>query len=161
MTPDQFAEHYEANLPRIAGFVARRVERDQVEDICSDVFEVAYRKRAEAPTEPDREFAWLCQIAQNLINNLRRRTVTSKKLVVALSVPVSSPSAESLVVADLHLREAWNKLKPKQQQILAMIAFDGLSIAEVSVVLGITKNAATVRLNRAREAYAGLLKVKI
>ena len=68
--------------------------------------------------------------------------MTSKKLVVALSVPTSSPSAESLVVKDLNLRECWNQLKPKQQQILAMVAFDEMSIKEVAMVLGIKPNAA-------------------
>jgi RNA polymerase sigma factor (sigma-70 family) len=160
VTPDQFAEQYKANLPRIAAFIARRVDRSLVEDLCSDVFEIAYRKRNQAPQETDREFGWLCQIAQNLINNHRRREVTSKKLVVALSVPTSSPSAESLVVQDLHLRECWNQLKPKQQQILAMVAFDEMSIKDVAMVLGIKPNAATVRLSRAREAFAKLLESK-
>lgn len=157
MTPHEFAQQYEANLPRIAGFLARRVERDQVEDLCSDVFEIAYRKQAEAPEDKERQFGWLCQIAQNLVNNQRRREVTSRKLVVALSVPTSSPSPESEVVADMHLRQAWNNLKPKQQQVLAMFAFDGLTIAQIAQVLEITPNAATVRLNRARAKFASLL----
>ncbi len=160
MTPDQFAEQYKANLPRIAAFIARRVDRSLVEDLCSDVFEIAYRKRDQAPQDTDREFGWLCQIAQNLINNHRRREVTSKKLVVALSVPTSSPSAESVAVEDLHLRECWNQLKPKQQQILAMVAFDEMSIKDVAMVLGIKPNAATVRLSRAREAFNKLLESK-
>jgi RNA polymerase sigma factor (sigma-70 family) len=160
VTPDQFAEHYKANLPRIAAFIARRVDRVLIEDLCSDVFEVAYRKRDQAPQETDRQFGWLCQISQNLINNQRRREVTSKKLVVALSVPASSPSAESIVVQDLNIRECWNQLKPKQQQILAMVAFDEMSIKEVAMVLDIKPNAATVRLSRAREAFAKLLESK-
>jgi RNA polymerase sigma factor (sigma-70 family) len=71
-------------------------------------------------------------------------------LLAAIVAPDTSPSAESIAVADIALADAWGRLPVTSRQILALTALDGLSVAETALALDITVNAVSVRLNRAR-----------
>ena len=155
MDADTFVEHYRAYLPLVAKYLARRVDQSQVEDLCADVFEIAYRKRDQAPV--GNELPWLFNIALNVTNNYRRKAGTAQKLIAALPVPVSAPSAETVALDQVELRLAWNQLKPKEQQVLALLAFDGLTISQIAQVLGTSNNSVSIRLNRARTRLGQLL----
>ena len=156
MKPEEFGSHYRAYLPAITKFLARRVEPEHVEDLCSDLFMKAWQKRDLAPA--GFELAWLYSIGGHLIANHRRKQNTTGKLIAALSTPKFAPSAESLAIADLALGEAWKKLKPAEQTLMSLVALDGLTVTEAAQVLGITANAASVRLNRTRTKLAQLLE---
>lgn len=159
MSPDDFVEQYRTHLPAVSKFVARRVDANQVEDVCSDIFLIAWTKRESAPA--GYELAWLYSIGGHVINNLRRKNLTGLKLVSALSVPNFAPSAESLALADVSLAVAWKQLKPAEQHALSLTALDGLSVTEAAHTLGISPNAMSVRLNRARTRLAQLLEIKL
>ena len=157
MSPEEFTDHYREHLPALARFVARRVQPQQVEDVCSDIFLIAWQKRQQAPA--GFELAWLYSIGGHVISNLRRKDQTASKLVAVLSVPHFAPSAESLALADVSLGAAWDQLKKSEQQVLALVALDGLSVSEAALALGVTANAVSVRLNRARKHLSELLTV--
>lgn len=157
MTPEVFAEHYRQHLPAIAKFLARRVDTSEVEDLCSDVFMKAYEKKHLAPA--GYELAWLFSIAGHLVSNHRRKQTTASRLFIALSVANYAPSAESLALADVALSQAWSRLKPAEQNLLALVALDGASVSEAAQILNISPNAASVRLNRARTKLAGFMEV--
>jgi RNA polymerase sigma-70 factor (ECF subfamily) len=42
--------------------------------------------------------------------------------------------------------------------VLGLVAFDQLSVAEIAIALGISTNAASIRLHRARKNFDELLK---
>lgn len=157
MTPEAFAEHYREHQPAVARFLARRIDREDVEDLCSEVFMKAFEKRHIAPT--GFELAWLYSIAGHLVANHRRKQSSALRLLAALSVVTYSPSAESLAIADVSLGQAWSKLRPAEQNLLALIALDGASVTEAAKILSITPNAVSVRLNRARTKLASFLEV--
>jgi RNA polymerase sigma-70 factor (ECF subfamily) len=127
--------------------------------VCSDIFLVAWTKRDSAPE--GFELAWLYAIGGHVINNLRRKSQTGIKLISALSVPNFAPSAESLALADVALAEAWKQLKAGEQQVLALTALDALSVTEAAHTLGLSANAMSVRLNRARKHLATLLEISL
>jgi RNA polymerase sigma-70 factor (ECF subfamily) len=62
-----------------------------------------------------------------------------------------------LGLANVSVAEAWAKLKPSERNILALIAFEGLSVNQVAVTLEISANTASVRLGRARKKFAEYL----
>ena len=66
-----FATVYSEHLPAISRYLARRVERDAVEDLAADVFALAWRKRD--AVRPGEELPWLYRIAANLVANHRRK----------------------------------------------------------------------------------------
>lgn len=152
-----FAEHYRQHLPAISKFLARRVDSIEIEDLCSDVFFKAFEKKHLAPE--GYELAWLYSIAGHLVSNHRRKKTTANRLLYALSAATYAPSAESLALADIALAQAWKKLKPADQNLLALVALDGVTVSEAATILEISPNAVSVRLNRARTALASLLEI--
>lgn len=155
MSPEEFSRRYEEFVAPISRFVARRVERGDVDDIVADVLSVAWRKH-HTVTEGE-ELPWLYRIASNLVANHRRKTARNGRLIATLVVRDPAPSAESIAVADVSLATAWARLSPRYREVLALVAIDGLTVAETAVALGITPNAVSVRLNRARTQLAAEL----
>lgn len=148
MSPDDFSRQFGEFIVPISRFVARRVERNDVDELVNDVFAIAWQKRA--AVTPGEELPWLYRIASNLIANHRRKNARSIRFFAQILAPDASPSAESIAIADIHLSRAWATLSLTSREALALVAVDGLSVAEVARVLGVTPNAVSVRLNRAR-----------
>ena len=149
MTAEEFGALFRAHITEISRFLARRLPSDQVDDIASDLFEIAWNKRARIPQ--GLELPWLYKTARYLIANHRRKEAGRLAILANLTEPVAAPSAESIALADLELSQAWEKLNEKEREALALWALDGLEPKEVAVVLGISTNAANVRLSRAKK----------
>ncbi|CAB4585971.1 unannotated protein [freshwater metagenome] len=148
MSPDDFTQRFADMRVPIAKFLYRRVEATEVDDLSAQVFEIAWR-RGGAVTVGE-ELPWLYRVATNLVANHRRKNARAQHLLAAIVAPDTSPSAESIAIADIALADAWARLPATSRQILALTALDGLSICETAVTLDITANAVSVRLNRAR-----------
>jgi RNA polymerase sigma-70 factor (ECF subfamily) len=121
-----------------------------VEDIASDLFEIAWSKRASIPK--DFELPWLYRTARYLISNHRRKEAGRTSILATFSEPVAAPSAEVIALADIELADAWRKLPDKEQEVLAMWSFDGLEPHQIAKTLGISTNAVNVRLSRAKKS---------
>jgi RNA polymerase sigma-70 factor (ECF subfamily) len=156
MTPDEFSALYREHQTPIAKFLARRVDFADVEDLCSEVFEIAWNKRAECAV--GFELPWLYRIAGFVVANARRRANTRNRFIASLSPADHAPSAEAIAMADMALAGAWGKLGLAERAMLALVAFEGLRVEEAATALGITANAASIRLHRARAKLAELLK---
>jgi RNA polymerase sigma-70 factor (ECF subfamily) len=137
VSPDEFSRQYAEHVVPITRFVARRVERADVEDIVADVLSVAWHKHS--------------------ISNHRRKLARQTGLIARLVVRDSAPSAESIAIADISLATAWARLPQQYREVLSLVAIDGLTVTEAAGVLGITANAVSIRLNRARNQLSRLL----
>ena len=149
MTAEEFGALFRAHITEISRFLARRLPADQVDDIASDLFEIAWNKRSKIPQ--GLELPWLYKTARYLIANHRRKEAGRQAILASLAEPVAAPSAEAIALADIELAQAWGKLHEKEREALALWALDGLEPKEVAIALGISKNAANVRLSRAKK----------
>ena len=138
MNEEQFVATFRQHLPAVSKFLVRRVARDEVDDLASEIFEIAWRKRSSFTQGS--ELAWLYRIGGYVIANHRRKEAKRGAWLPLLDTDASAPSAESL--------------KPAERNILALSAFDGLSVNELAVALEITPNTASQRLGRARKNFA-------
>jgi RNA polymerase sigma-70 factor (ECF subfamily) len=155
-TPDDaFERAYSEHLPAVSGYLYRRVERRFVEDLAADVFAIAWRRR-ESVT-PGEELPWLYRIASNVVANHRRKQATGVALFAALRPADSAPSAEEIVVEDAALADAWRALRVQDREILALALVEDLAPAQIAITLGISANAASIRLFRARKNLAARL----
>lgn len=155
MSPEEFNQIFRANLPEISRFLARRMDHAQVEDLASDLFELAWNKKDSIPA--NLELPWLYKSARYLISNQRRKEQNRSRIFSMLQAPVSSPSAEEIALADIGLGSAWAKLKPREQELLSLWALDGLSHKEIAIVLEINENTAAIRLTRAKAKLKEIL----
>lgn len=154
---DAFAAAYSEYLPAIGGYLARRVEYRFVEDLAADVFAIAWRRRA--TVTPGEELPWLYRIAANLVANHRRRQATAASLLFQLRSFDTAPSAEDIAISDLALADAWRRLRPHDREVLALAVLEDLPIPAISTSLGISANAVSIRLHRAKKMLAQLIEV--
>ncbi|MFM7013384.1 MAG: RNA polymerase sigma factor [Actinomycetota bacterium] len=157
MSPEEFNAAYREYLPQISKYLIRRCEREEVEELASRIFEIAWQKRNQA--EVGFELPWLYRIAGFVVANHRRSQASKKSFLDSFRIQDSSPSAESIAIADLALGEAWARLNPAERQAISLVSFDGLTNQQAAKVLEISPNAFGIRLSRARNQLRELLSV--
>lgn len=155
MSPEEFNTVFRALLPEVSKFLTRRVNRDEVEDLAADLFELAWSKRHQI--EKGFELPWLYKSARYLLANHHRKQSGRSRILASLEEPVSAPSAESIALADMELSKAWALMSVKERELIAFWAFENLSAKQISKVLGISENATNIRLSRAKQKLISLL----
>ena len=112
------------------------------EDVCQTVFLKLLEKQPEL--EPEREKAWLLQVAANecrsLWRRLRRRPTVPLEEVLDLAAPWGEPLLRRVM-----------ELPRKDQAVLYLHYYEGFSTREVGKLLHISQSAVTTRLLRARK----------
>src|SRR5213593_4114716 len=79
--PSRFAELYEDNFERVYAFIARRVrDRDEAEDLTSEVFQQALANLARFEWRGVPFAAWLLRIAANAIIDRAKRAAKERDL---------------------------------------------------------------------------------
>jgi RNA polymerase sigma-70 factor (ECF subfamily) len=144
---------YERHAADVHRFLARRVG-DAADDLLGDVFVVALRQRHGVHAhESGSLLPWLYGIAGNVVRNHLRRAsaVPADDLDAADAVDWAAVDARLDAVGRRHeLRAALSALSAADQQLLLLVAWEGLTPAEAGAALGLTPTAARSRLHRAR-----------
>ncbi|MEV6963731.1 sigma-70 family RNA polymerase sigma factor [Hamadaea sp. NPDC051192] len=150
----RFEGLFDAHYAELTRFAARRVGADAAGDIVAHTFLIAWRRFAELPPEHTR--AWLYSTARQVIaNELRGRTRRERlaaKAAAGGDVEVADPSGQ--VDEQLRVRAVLAELSPADQEVLRLVEWDGLDVAEAALVLRCTRTALKVRLHRARKRFA-------
>lgn len=157
--PDARAEFeavYRRHLPAVSAYLARRVARDDVEDLAADVFAIAWHKRASVTA--GEELPWLYRIAAYQVANHRRRIAMRASLLGILAAPDSAPAADALLGTDPDLAAAWRTLSARHREVLALVVLEEMSVAEAAIALEVSANAVSIRLHRAKKALAEALR---
>lgn len=152
MDEQAFVSLFRDHLQDVSKYLVRRVSANQVEDLASDIFEIAWRKRADCPE--GFELPWLYRIAGYVLANHRRKAENRLVHLSLLDSDKTSPSAETLALDGSEISLAYQKLGSSDRQILSLVVFDGLTITESAIALGITANTASQKLKRARARLA-------
>jgi RNA polymerase sigma-70 factor (ECF subfamily) len=145
---DWFTRTYAAHYIDIVRYGVRRLpDPESAAELAQEVFVVAWRRRTEVP---DRSLPWLYGVARYLLANHRRRSgrsVAGASAVDQIAVEVVGSEAAG-AVADV--RAALTRLSEQDQEILRLIGWEELTVAEAAQTLGCTRATAGVRLHRAR-----------
>lgn len=158
MTNDHaaFREVYRDYVGPIRAYLARRVPHADIEDLAADVFAVAWKKRARVTA--GEELPWLYRIASFTVANYRRKERHRLDVLWLFHEPDTAPAADVLLETDPDLAVVWARLTPGQQELLALVVIDGVAIKDAATILGVSPNALSIRLHRAKKQLAeGLL----
>ena len=149
---EDFQRLFTAYNRSVLAYALRRCDgRADAEDVVAGTFAVAWRRFADAPAEELR-LPWLYAIAARVLANQRRSARRLLALRLRLRELPAAPSAER---SDLpEVLAALRELRPEEQEVLRLAAWEGLTNAELAVALGCSENAATIRLHRARKRLA-------
>ena len=150
----RFVDLYERFQRYVASYCARRLPRDRVEDAVAETFLVAWRRLGDVP-EGDAGLRWLYGVAYKVVGRQWRATSRSDRLLAKLRsvgvVPVAIP--EDVIVASDERGSALRVLKqlrPLDQEILLLAAWEELRHQEIADVLGIRSEAVRQRLHKAK-----------
>lgn len=160
---ERFCGLYEEHYEHVLRYALRRTDAEMARDVAAETFTVAWRRMDRLPAEP---LPWLYGVARRaLANELRgqhRRNRLISRLELAASaagVPTIQPDHAEEVTTSWHVRATMAKLTPRDQEILQLIAWEDLDIADAAKVLGCSNTACKVRLHRARRRLAEMLRV--
>ena len=151
----EFEDVYRRHLPAVSAYLARRVDRSDVEDLAADVFAIAWRKRASVT--PGEELPWLYRIASYQVANHRRRLAARASVLGLFSAPDAAPAADALLDADPELAAAFRSLPARHREVLALVVLEDLPVSQAAIALGISANAVSIRLHRAKKALGEAL----
>ena len=151
---------YDAHYPEVLAYCARRIGRNEAEDVANEVFTIAWRRRDEIQGATARP--WLYGIARGVLANRWRSGRRHLRLVGRLSglAPEADESPEVVVVRraqDQEVLDALRTLRPSDQEVLTLSAWEGLSATEIGIALGVKAAAAEQRLHRAKRRLAETL----
>jgi RNA polymerase sigma-70 factor (ECF subfamily) len=156
----QFERLYALARDPLARYLARRVSADAVEDLFAEVMTVAWRRLEDVP--PNGELPWLFGVGRRVLANHRRSQTRFGRLLERLTLvaPGIDPGHPAISDGDPDLDQAMTRLSLADADVLRMWAWEELAPAEIAVALGITPNAASIRLHRAKGRLRGLLEAE-
>jgi RNA polymerase sigma-70 factor (ECF subfamily) len=133
---------------------------DLADDVCQESF-LTVLKRIEQCRQPDHFKGWLLTIVRNRALNIR----SSELLRSASSIDISGPFASSddpdrdLERSELRhaIEGAAQQLSGFKREVYLLHDVEGLSHAEISMSLGISKGASRVHLHMARKTIRSRL----
>jgi RNA polymerase sigma-70 factor (ECF subfamily) len=153
----RFTALYREHHARVRDFAQRRVGTDLAQEIVAETFLVAWRRLDDIP---GMAVPWLYRVALYEIANLRRRQVKAVRLHDALregrhgtgthGTGAEDDAEEELTELARTVAVAFAHLKPRDQEILRLAAWDQLSSTEGAAVLQCSVPAYRMRLHRAR-----------
>ena len=144
-----FDTHFESVL----AYARRRTPQlSDAEDLAAETFAVAWRRLERVPQAPEQQLPWLYGVARRLLANQRRGANRRVRLVERLRSTFSASAGPMQSAGPMHdVAAALGRLPERDQELLRLIAWEGMTHAEVGTVLGISPNAVAIRLHRVRE----------
>lgn len=128
-------------------YLGRRLPADQVDDVLADTLLVMWRRLDDIPR--DAPLPWCYSVARQTLSNHRRSV--RRRLALLDKVKAQPPVVHDDRTDDPELDAALAKLSDSDREIIRLWAWEQLEPREIAVVLGLTTNAVSLRLTRAKK----------
>ncbi|TDC67930.1 RNA polymerase sigma factor [Streptomyces hainanensis] len=147
---ERFERLFRSTLRRVTAYCLRRTDRSAAHDAVSEVYAVAWRRRARLPDDDHQALLWLLGVARNVLANQARsqrrwfrllRRAGERAEVVTPAFDTGTPDLDAALAA----------LSDADREVLRLAYWDDLSHDDIAAVLGIGTGAVTTRLHRARQ----------
>jgi RNA polymerase sigma factor (sigma-70 family) len=163
---DAFVEVVRRHAAAVSAYLVRRVGRGAAEDLLADVWVAALVSRASYDRSFEEARPWLFGIARNTLRAYWRSTPREELMSEMAEIPfVLSPwselderiDADAIVAARREsLRRALVDLATNERDVLLLVAWEQLSVADAARALDIPAGTARYRLHRARLALRAI-----
>lgn len=139
----------------IRAYAVRRVGPDAADDVVSEVFATAWRRRLDVP---DPALPWLLRTAHHVVFHERRSLARRLRLRDAVAGSLTGTSAPGADAAGRSVADSvLGQLSATDAEILRLTAWEELTPAEIALVLDLSPEATRARLTRARRRAQRLL----
>jgi RNA polymerase sigma-70 factor (ECF subfamily) len=131
-------------------YLARRTDPATADDVLAETLLVCWRRLDDVPAEP---LPWAYGVARNCLANAHRGVRRQERLAARIAA-VDRPATSTPGPGDDRgpdLDQALGALRDDEAELIRLWAWEQLGPAEIAEVLGVTPNAVSIRLHRARE----------
>ena len=160
LTSLQWEEIYEQYHGKVLGYISARVQRRaEAEDLCSEVFEKAWRKMDAYDPKKASVSTWIFTITRNTVIDHYRRTRPSEELDENL--PAEGTLEEPILQEEMlgELAGALKEMPEELQDIIVMLYYDQKPMTEIAGIMRLSYGAVKLRHQNAlvllREALEG------
>lgn len=154
---DLFRDHRDG----ITRYLLRRGVGERSADLAAETFAIAWRRRGQwLPLPADQRVAWLYTVARHVLANARRaeqRTSLFTERIDPEGHRAAVADHSDLTVEQLAIAAAFDQLSEGDQEVIRLVAWDGLSPAQAAQVLGCRVSTLAMRLHRARTRLRRLI----
>lgn len=155
-----FRTLYERHVRDLHAYASRRLGRDLADDVVAETFRRAFEHRGRFDPALGSERGWLFGIATNVIRRHRRTELRRMAALARSDAPSANAGGDPLLAVVPRLDasreigsvlDAVARLSPDDHDLLVLVAWEGLSSAEVAEALGIPRGTVRSRLHRIRQ----------
>jgi RNA polymerase sigma-70 factor (ECF subfamily) len=166
ITIDLFGPYYEEYYDRIFNYIFRRVyNREVAEDLTAQTFLEAMRFIKEKRPDIENFSGWIYRIATNeVFKDYRKR---GKKMHLSLDdellqlrgfIKDARGDVEKTVFAQIDLRRAFRKLKPREAVIIELYFFENKKYPEIADILNMKEVTLRSIIHRSLKKLKGYLE---
>lgn len=155
----RFEEIYAACHDPVLGYVLRRTGNGHdAADVLAETFLTLWRRLDDVP-DGDSTRPWLYGVARRVLANHhrgeRRRTALGDRLRAELAGVIPATRHYDGRDDDLDaVADAFRGLPERERELLSLVAWEGVDAGQLATALGCSRNAARIRLHRARRRLA-------
>lgn len=139
-------------------YAARRTDAGTAEDVVADALLVLWRRLDDVPAGA--ELPWCYGVARRCLANAERSARRERRLserIIRLDPPPVVAPVDDDRLPDPALARALATLTADDRELLRLWAWEDLAPREMAAVLGVSANAVSIRLYRARRRLAAAL----
>jgi RNA polymerase sigma factor (sigma-70 family) len=156
---ERFEAAYRELYEPICGYVLRRVRQpEDAAEVIAETFTTLWRRFDRCPQGAELR-PWLFGVARRVVANHhrgdRRRSALGERLAANLD-----PSADQTAGSDearTELARAFAALSESDRELLALVAWEGLTRDELAIALGTSRAVVRLRLHRAAKRLRAAL----
>jgi RNA polymerase sigma-70 factor, ECF subfamily len=148
----RFEDTFRSNFDALLAYAVARADLESAKDAVASAFLVAWRRRAEIP---DPSLPWLIGVVRRTLGDQRRsyeRSTSLARKLAAQPETLVGPGdrADTPTPADVLVLAALRDLSERDQELLRLVAWDGLTNAEIAEATRTPRRVVALRLHRAR-----------
>jgi RNA polymerase sigma-70 factor (ECF subfamily) len=143
-------------IEAVRRYLVRRTDSVTADDVLSETLLVCWRRLDEMPVE---HLSWVYGVARRCLANAERARRRQAGLLARIAVldPPRSVVDEP-VLPDGELAAALSRLRVEDVELVRLWAWEDLTPAQIAVVMGISANAASIRLHRVKQRLCQQLR---
>lgn len=150
----RFRQLYDAHRVRLLRYALNRsYSAEDAAEVLAETFAIAWAHLDRVP-EGEASLPWLYVTARGVLANLGRRQRRRSELVERIGEELrglaTSPGTEETQEDALVALATLGALSDDDRELLMLVAWEGLSPAQLGAALGCSPAAASIRLHRAR-----------